>query len=628
MTAIARGRSRAGIRRSRRVVSVIAVMDHCNALPPVLGSPVCWRFHAARQRAEQNRACSRRGTNNVPHCSQLRISATSHILRHHLMVTPDSDKRRVARDRRTMKCRENYYFELIHLPPIVRSRFVHLSVGHELPAVDSFRCGRARKPAVRHARGASHWGLRLTETKTRDLIAALDEASLSRFHLRAVLVSGMGFFTDAYDLFVIGIVSALITTDWHLSSGRLALLNSTMLFAAFLGALVLGRIADVAGRKRVYWLVAAIMIVAAVGSALSPSYWVLIAFRFLLGFGVGGDYPVSAVLMSEYANRNDRGKLVGMVFGAQALGLIVGPLVALALLGAGASNGVAWRVLLALGAVPAAAVIYLRRRMPESPRYQIQVQGKAELAATQLSTFTDGQVNGNGSSGRRHDLGLRAFLTNRRWLIMLAGTAGTWFLLDYAYYGNTISTPQILSLISPTASTMEKIAIQLAIFVVAAVPGYLLAIARLDRIGHRKLQLIGFAMMAACFLIIAVIPGMTTVVVPFLLVYGVSYFFTEFGPNMTTFVIPSELYPVSMRATGHGISAGVGKLGAFIGVFLFPLLQNSLSLRGTLLLTGGVAVLGFALTLVLPEPAGRSLEDMHTDLGELSLEPLRVGAKQ
>jgi MFS family permease len=210
---------------------------------------------------------------------------------------------------------------------------------------------------------------------------------------------------------------------------------------------------------------------------------------------------------------------------------------------------------------------------------------------------------------------------------MLAGTAGSWFLLDYAYYGNTISTPQILGLISPTASTMEKIAIQLAIFVVAAVPGYLLAIARLDRIGHRKLQLVGFAMMAVCFLIIAVVPSMTTLVVPFLLVYGVSYFFTEFGPNMTTFVMPSELYPVSMRATGHGISAGIGKLGAFIGVFLFPLLQNSLSLRGTLLLTGGVAVLGFALTLVLPEPAGRSLEDMHADSGEPTRQRLPVAAQ-
>ena len=478
----------------------------------------------------------------------------------------------------------------------------------------------------------------MTEIRAKDLITALDEASLSRFHLRAVLASGMGFFTDAYDLFVIGIASALITKDWNLSSGRLALLNSTMLFAAFIGAFVFGRFADVIGRKRVYWIVAAIMIAGALGAALSPSYWVLIAFRFVLGLGVGGDYPVSAVMVSEYANRKDRGKLVGMVFGTQALGLIIGPLIALALLGAGASNDTAWRVLLALGAVPAAAVIYLRCRMPESPRYQVQVQGKAEQAASRMSAFTGGQVSGNGASGNgasgqvggngsgglQHEMGLRAFLTNRRWLIMLAGTAGTWFLLDYAYYGNTISTPQILSLISPHASTMTKIALQLAIFVVAAVPGYVLAIAKLDKIGHRRLQLLGFAMMAACFLVIAAVPGMTTMVVPFLLVYGVSYFFTEFGPNMTTFVMPSELYPVTMRATGHGISAGVGKLGAFIGVFLFPLLQTSLGLRGTLLLTAGVAVLGFALTLVLPEPAGRSLEDLATSPRDTPARPLRV----
>jgi PHS family inorganic phosphate transporter-like MFS transporter len=428
------------------------------------------------------------------------------------------------------------------------------------------------------------------DVQPADLVAALDEASLSRSHMRAVLASGVGFFTDAYDLFVIGIASSLITKDWHLSSAHLAILNSTMLAAAFAGALVFGRYADLVGRKRVYWLVAAIMIAGALGSALAGSFWVLIGFRFVLGFGVGGDYPVSAVMVSEYANRKDRGKLVGMVFGTQALGLIVGPLIALALLGSGVSDDMVWRVLLGLGAVPAAAVIYLRCRMPESPRYQAQVRERASVPEPQA--------------------GLRAFLTSRRWLITLAGTAGCWFLLDYAYYGNTISTPQILGLISPHASTMTKIALQLAIFAVAAVPGYVLAIARLDRIGHRRLQLMGFAVMAACFAVIALIPGMTTAVVPFLLVYGVSYFFTEFGPNMTTFVLPSELYPVTMRTTGHGISAGIGKLGAFIGVFLFPVLQSSLGLRGTLLLTAGVAVLGFALTLVLPEPSGLSLDEI------------------
>jgi PHS family inorganic phosphate transporter-like MFS transporter len=447
--------------------------------------------------------------------------------------------------------------------------------------------------------------MRVTEIRARELIAELDEASLSRVHMRAVLASGMGFFTDAYDLFVIGVASALITKDWNLSPGHLALLNSTMLFAAFVGAFVFGRFADVIGRKHVYWLVAAITIVGALGSAFAPSFWVLIVFRFVLGFGVGGDYPVSAVMVSEYANRKDRGKLVGMVFGTQALGLIIGPLVALALLGGGLGDDTVWRILLGLGALPAAGVIYLRTRMPESPRYQIQVRDKAE-----------------------QQIGLRAFLTDRRWLIMLAGTAGTWFLLDYAYYGNTISTPQILSLISPTASTMTKIAIQLAIFVVAAVPGYVLAIARLDKIGHRRLQLFGFAMMALCFLIIAAIPGMTTMVVPFLLVYGVSYFFTEFGPNMTTFVMPSELYPVEMRATGHGISAGIGKLGAFIGVFLFPLLNDWFGLRGTLLLTAGIAALGFALTLVLPEPAGLSLEAMPLGRRETGGAALSLAGQQ
>jgi MFS transporter, PHS family, inorganic phosphate transporter len=491
---------------------------------------------------------------------------------------------------------------------------------------DSFR--RSRQNAARRAAGGpDRRGDAVTDIRARDLIAELDEASLSRFHLRAVLASGMGFFTDAYDLFVIGVASALISKDWDLSPGHLALLNSTMLFAAFVGAFVFGRFADLIGRKHVYWLVAAITIAGALGSALAPSFWVLIGFRFVLGFGVGGDYPVSAVMVSEYANRKDRGKLVGMVFGTQALGLIIGPLIALALLGAGLGDDTVWRILLGLGAVPAAAVIYLRMRMPESPRYQLQVQGQAKQAASQMAGFTGGQVSGNGSGGQRQQMGLAAFLTDRRWLILLAGTAGTWFLLDYAYYGNTISTPQILGLISPHASTMTKIALQLAIFVVAAVPGYLLAIARLDKIGHRRLQLLGFAMMGACFLIIAAVPGMTTAVVPFLLVYGVSYFFTEFGPNMTTFVMPSELYPVTMRATGHGISAGIGKLGAFIGVFLFPLLNDWFGLRGTLLLTAGVAALGFALTLVLPEPAGRSLEDMPLSTRQTSARPLTMASQ-
>ncbi len=99
---------------------------------------------------------------------------------------------------------------------------------------------------------------------------------------------------------------------------------------------------------------------------------------------------------------------------------------------------------------------------------------------------------------------------------------------------------------------------------------------------------------------------------PFLAIFGLSYFFVEFGPNMTTFVLPSEVFPVSMRTTGHGIAAGIGKLGAFVGVFLVPQLQKHYGLRGMLIIAGIAAVLGFVLTTVLPEPARRKLEEFMT----------------
>jgi PHS family inorganic phosphate transporter-like MFS transporter len=121
---------------------------------------------------------------------------------------------------------------------------------------------------------------------------------------------------------------------------------------------------------------------------------------------------------------------------------------------------------------------------------------------------------------------------------------------------------------------------------------------------------------------------MTTTVAPFLLVYGVSYFFTEFGPNMTTFVMPSELYPRWPCARpGTGSPPGSASSARSSGCFLFPVLSSSFGLRGTLLLTAGVSVLGMALTFVLPEPARRSLEDMPASPPAAAPQPLRVAGQ-
>jgi MFS transporter, PHS family, inorganic phosphate transporter len=434
---------------------------------------------------------------------------------------------------------------------------------------------------------------------------------MSRFHRRAVLISGMGFFTDAYDLFVIGTVAAILKLQWNLSTTQTSWVTGAAILGAFIGAFAFGRIADVLGRKNVYITVAIVMVIGALASAFAPNLIFLIVARFILGLGIGGDYPVSAVMMSEFSNRRDRGRLVGLVFSMQAVGLIVGPLVGLVLLESGLGSSLTWRIMLGLGAVPAAAVIYFRSKMPESPRFQSRVRGKSDRAAAELQQFTGGTIDTSTSvSAESRLMGFRQFVTNPRMILLMLGTAGSWFLFDYAYYGNTLSLPSILSEVSPNATLVTKLMMTLALFVIFAVPGYLLAVWKMDKIGHRRLQFIGFAVMAVSFLVLAAFPALTVNVAPFIAIFGVSYFFTEFGPNTTTFVLPSEVFPVNMRTTGHGFAAGIGKLGAFVGVFLVPVLETHIGLRGLLLVSGIAAILGFALTRVLPEPSGRSLEEV------------------
>jgi MFS family permease len=283
------------------------------------------------------------------------------------------------------------------------------------------------------------------------------------------------------------------------------------------------------------------MVLGAILSAFSPNVTWLLVSRVILGLGIDGDYPLSAVIMSEYANAKSRGRMVSLVFSAQALGLIAGPMVALTLLAAGVNHDLAWRLMLGLGALPAASVIYLRRKLPESPRWLSQVKGLKEKVAKDLTSFSLGTITLEKAS----DPIVKQPLW--KYIVTLIGTAGSWFLFDYAYYGNTISTPLIMKDIAPHADIITSTALSLLLFAVAAVPGYFLAAATVDRIGHKKLQMIGFFMMGLMFLLIGMFPEVVHMFSVFIVLYGLSYFFAEFGPNTTTFILPAEVFPVNLR---------------------------------------------------------------------------------
>src|SRR6201986_731956 len=188
--------------------------------------------------------------------------------------------------------------------------------------------------------------------------SAMDNAGVSRDHWKIMFISGMGFFTDAYDLFIIGVVMSLVKPIWHVGKVEESLVDSPALLASAFGALLFGRVADMLGRKRIYGIEVLILAVGAIACAFSPNIWWLIGLRFILGIGVGGDYPVSATIMAEYAGKASRGMLVTLVFAMQAAGLILGPLFASALLVTNMSHDLIWRILVAFGALPALAVYW------------------------------------------------------------------------------------------------------------------------------------------------------------------------------------------------------------------------------------------------------------------------------
>jgi MFS transporter, PHS family, inorganic phosphate transporter len=135
----------------------------------------------------------------------------------------------------------------------------------------------------------------------------MDNAPISRDRRKIMFISEMGFFADAYDLFIIGVVMALLKPLWQVGKLEESLVESTALLASAFGARLLGRVADMVGRKRIYGLEELVLAAGTIACAFSPNIWWLIGFRFILGVGIGGDYPVSAMIMAEFAGKASRG---------------------------------------------------------------------------------------------------------------------------------------------------------------------------------------------------------------------------------------------------------------------------------------------------------------------------------
>ncbi|KAM6592219.1 hypothetical protein CsatA_014824 [Cannabis sativa] len=508
------------------------------------------------------------------------------------------------------------------------------------------------------------------------VLNALDVAKTQWYHFTAIIIAGMGFFTDAYDLFCISLVTKLLGRIYYHVDGAekpgtlppnvSAAVNGVAFCGTLAGQLFFGWLGDKMGRKRVYGMTLMMMVLCSVASGLSFGHTpksvmaTLCFFRFWLGFGIGGDYPLSATIMSEYANKKTRGAFIAAVFAMQGFGILAGGLFAIIVSIAFKTQFSApsyevdpigstvpqadfvWRIILMVGALPAGMTYYWRMKMPETARYTALVAKNMKQAASDMSKVLQVEIEDETEKkGQSSDVknantfGLFSKEFMKRHGLHLLGTTSTWFLLDIAFYSQNLFQKDIFSAIGwiPNAKSMNaleevyKIArAQTLIALFSTVPGYWFTVALIDRIGRFAIQLMGFFFMTVFMFALAIPYNHWTHKenrIGFVAMYSLTFFFANFGPNATTFVVPAEIFPARLRSTCHGISAASGKLGAMVGAFGFLYLaQNQdkskvdagysagIGVRNSLIVLGVVNFLGMLFTFLVPESKGKSLEEM------------------
>ncbi|GLJ22738.1 hypothetical protein SUGI_0428400 [Cryptomeria japonica] len=505
------------------------------------------------------------------------------------------------------------------------------------------------------------------------VLSALDGAATQLYHFSAILIAGMGFFTDAYDLFCIPPVSNLLGKIYYKkdNGGLLpihvkALVNGTALFGALAGQLSFGWLGDRMGRKKVYGITLKLMVATSIasgfslGSSRKSILTCLCFFRFWLGFGIGGDYTLSATIMSEYANTKTRGAFMAAVFAMQGLGIIGGSIVTIIVstwFGTGSSipsykqQDMVWRIILMFGGVPAGLTYYWRMKMPETARYTALVAGNAKQAAADMSKVLHFDIEEDEDSITRIKTSEKQFgLFSRDFVkhhgLQLLGTASTWFFVDVAFYRSNLlqiylyrSTrllKQSSEYMNPVYEVFRSAGAQALVALWGTLPGYVFAIFLVDRIGRRTIQLVGFLFMSAFLFALVFWESKSKGV--FLAFYSLTFFFANFGPNTTTFIVPAELFPARLRSTCHGISAAAGKAGAIIGVvgLLYASQpkdkqqdpfgvgqedrRSGIGQRNALIVLAVASFLGFVCSLLIPETMGRSLEDNEVQVSQSTAE--------
>ncbi len=385
---------------------------------------------------------------------------------------------------------------------------------------------------------------------------------------RVRIVSSLGVLLDGYNLTIIAVALIPLAAVFHLHAAALGLLASAMLLGSVVGGVSAGVLADRWGRRTLLLADLVIFLVFSLISALVDQYLWLVVCRFVVGIAVGADYAISPTYLAEFSPTKTRGFNMGSMWVAWSVGAVLSFGVG-AVVVQGFPPNLSWRLLFALGLVPAGIGLLMRARLPESPRW--------------LNRATRTQRPPR-SWQWRPGLG-------RAWALVL----GPWFLFDFSSYGLGLLLPLLLTSHGYASHATAIGSTGLAALVGGL--GSLWAAFRIDRRGRMFWQMRGFMLATgglwalAGFLqwrahaIMVVVGGLMVV-----------NFFMGMGPGLTAGMLPAEIFPTSMRAMAQGLATAFSRIGAVVGVFVLGFFETHGGFASVLMVTGVASLLGGLMT--------------------------------
>nr|WP_246314790.1 MFS transporter [Kineococcus aurantiacus] len=417
-------------------------------------------------------------------------------------------------------------------------------------------------------------------------------------HRRLLLGSGVGWALDALDVGLVAYVLVALRTQWELSEGQLSWIASVGFAGMAVGATLGGLLADRVGRRQVFALTLLLYGLATGAAALSWSLGALLVFRFLVGLGLGAELPVASTLVSEFAPRRVRGRVVVVLEAFWAVGWTVAALVGF-LLVPGSADG--WRWALAIGALPAVYAVVVRWGLPESARFLLS-RGRVQEATRVVREFevsagvtptADDVVPDTATAPTRGiwSAGLRS-RTAGLWLV--------WFFVNFSYYGAFTWIP---SLLVKDGFTVVR-SLEFTLFItLAQLPGYALAAVLVEAWGRRRTLsafLVGSALSALAY---SAAGSEGT-----LLAAGMALSFFNLGAWGALYAVTPEVYPTTVRGRGAGAAAGFGRIASILAPLSVPFLSGSGG-TGLVFVVFGVAfAVAASASFLLPERRGVALD--------------------